>query len=152
MRKAWNNPKVIFTALQVCGVMALSPMLLALEGMASGGVLTVLQFSLGAFFWGWMWVSFLRMCGRLKREPSAFTERNARTLRTIAACCGALGLCMLVEPVATARMPVRGLLLGGWMGSVATVAIFFGVAAVALVLRALLISAMALQRDNDLTI
>lgn len=156
MKKAWNDPKVIFTALQVCGVIALLPVLIALEAAAKGvffgELMTVLQLGLGAFFWGWMWLSFLLMCGRLKREPSAFTERNARTLLVIAVCCGALGAAAVIEAVRSTTVLARGLLLGGWLGSLATVAIFFGVAAVALVLRGLLVSAMALQQESDLTI
>ena len=156
MQKAWNDPKVIFTALQACSVIALLPALIALEaaakGAAQGEPLVTLQMGAGAFCWGWMWLSFLLMCGRLKREPSAFTERNARTLMVIAACCSGLGVLTAVENVIEAQMLSRGLLLGGWLGGLATIAMFFGVAAVALVLRRLLRSAMALQQDSDLTI
>ena len=156
MKKAWNDPKVIFTALQACSVIALLPAVIALEAAAKGALqgepLVALQMGVSAVCWGWMWLSFLLMCGRLKCEPSAFTERNARTLLVIAVCCGVLGACMVIEAVAEARMLTRGILLGGWLGSLATVAIFFGVAAVALVLRRMLKSAMELQKDSDLTI
>ena len=156
MKKAWNDPQVVFTALQVCSAAALLPTLIALEGAVKGAwhgeLLTVLQLGIGGALWGWMWLSFLLMCGRLKREPSAFTERNARTLLVIAVCCGVLGAIMAAEAALAAQMLGRGLLLGGWLGSLATVAMFFGVAAVALVLRHMLKSAMALQQDTDLTI
>lgn len=154
MKKVWNDPRFVFTALQACGVIALLPVIIALagaaEGVVNGEALGALRLGFGAVCWSWMWMSFLRMCGRLKREPSAFTERNAHTLKVIAVCCGLLGALMIGE--AAAQPLTRGVLLGGWMGSLATVAMFFGVAAVALVLRRLLISAMALQQDNDLTI
>lgn len=156
MKKAWNDPKVVFTALQVCSALALLPALIALEGAAKGWLhgelATVLQLGVGALLWGLMWLSFLLMCGRLKREPSAFTARNARSLQVIAVCCGVLGAIMAVEAVWETRMQDRGMLLGGWLGNLATVAMFFGVAAVALVLRHLLMNAMALQKDSDLTI
>lgn len=156
MKKAWNNPKVIFTALQVCSVIALLPAVIALEAAAKGALqeepLVALQMGVSALCWGIMWLSFLLMCGRLKRETSAFTERNARTLLIIAVCCGVLGAWMVMEAAAEAQRMTRGILLGGWLGSVAIVAMFFGVAAVALVLRGLLKSAMALQKDSDLTI
>lgn len=156
MKKAWNDPKVIFTALEVCSALALLPVLVALEAAAKGAVhgepLVALQLGAGAFFWGWMWLSFLRMCGRLKRESSAFTARNARTLLVIAICCGALGAAAAAEAIVAARTPMRGMLLGGWLGAPATCVMFFGVGAVALVLRFLLKNAMALQQENDLTI
>lgn len=156
MKKAWNHPKVIFTALQVCSVIALLPALIgaegAVKGLAQGEPLVALHLAAGTGLWGWMWLSFLLMCGRLKREASAFTQRNARTLLVIAVCCGAFGAIMALEAVVSARVLARGLLFGGWLGSLANVAMFFGVAAVALVLRRLLKSAMALQQDNDLTI
>ena len=156
MKKAWNDPRVIFTALQACSVIALLPALIALEAAAKGALqgepLVALQMGVGAVCWGWMWLSFLLMCGRLKREASAFTQRNARTLLIIAVCCGVFGATVVAEVVVSARVLARGLLFGGWVGSLATVAMYFGVAAVALVLRHLLKSAMALQQDSDLTI
>ena len=156
MKKAWNDPRVIFTALQACGVAALLPVLIALEaalkGIAQGEWLVFLQLAIGAGLWGWMWLGFLLMCGRLKREPSAFTRRNARTLRDIAVCCGILGVIAAAEAIRETSVLTRGLIFGGWLGSLATVAMFFGVAAVALVLRRMLTSAMELQKDNDLTI
>lgn len=156
MKKAWNDAKVIFTALQACSVVALLPVLIVLEGAMKGvfhgEMVTVLRLTIEAGLWGWMWLSFLRMCGRLKREPSAFTQRNARTLLVIAICCGALGVIMAAEEIVSAQVLTRGLLFGGWIGSLATMAMFFGVCAVALVLRRMLNSAMALQQDSDLTI
>ena len=156
MKKLWHDPKVIFTALQACSVMALLPVVIALEGAAKGWLhgelATVFQLGVGALLWGLMWVSFLLMCGRLKRESSAFTRRNARTLQVIAVCCGLLGAIMAAEAVLETRMLERGVLLGGFMGSLATVVMFFGVAVVALVLRHLLMNAMDLQKDSDLTI
>ena len=150
MKRMVNSERFVFTALQVCSVVA---MIFGLgETMSlSPGASAILPAMIYAL-WCAMWVSFLRMCGRLKRESSAFTEANARTLMVIAVCCAAAGIIMVVEALVTSAGMVRGLLLGGWLGGLATEAIFFGVAAVALVLRRLLKSAMALQQDSDLTI
>ena len=156
MKKAWHDPRVIFTALQVCSVIALLPVPVALEaavkGLIQGEGAVFLQLVIGAGLWGWMWLSFLRMCGRLKREPSAFTRRNARTLRDIAVCCGLLGVIEAIEAIRETAVQARGVMLGGWLGTLATVVMLFGVAGVALVLRHLLMNAMALQQDSDLTI
>ena len=152
MKRAWNSPRVIFTALQVCSVLA------AVEGVAmlsmtlSGGFPAMAAQIVEGALWCVMWLSFLRMCGRLKREPSAFTERNGQTLLVIAVCCGVTGAMLTVEAVAAASMLPRGLLFGGALGSLATVAVFFGMMTVSLVLRRLLKSAIALQQENDLTI
>ena len=156
MKKAWNDPKVIFTALQVCSVIAMLPALvsieLAVKGALHGQPGVVAVWMAVSALWLTMWTSFLLMCGRLKREPSAFTERNARALMVIAVCCGLLGLPSL-------GWVVTG--MGSWdfgrFGSSVILQGFdmvvcFGVAAVALVLRRLLRSAMALQQDSDLTI
>ena len=151
MKRIWNDAKFVFTALQVCSVIAMimgAALATTVRGMTIYSAVTVGEVAL----WWAMWWSFLRMCGRLKREPSAFTQANARTLLVIAVCCGASGLLAAVEAVVFAASVGRSLLFGGWMSGLATVAFFFGVAAVALVLRRLLGSAMALQQDSDLTI
>ena len=151
MKKIWNDARFVFTALQVCSVIAMAmgaALATTVRGVTVSSVVTVGEIAL----WWVMWWSFLRMCGRLKREPSAFTQANARTLLVIAVCCGASGLMAAVEAVVFAATVGRGLLFGGWMGGLATVAFYFGVAAVALILLRLLKSAMALQQDSDLTI
>lgn len=148
MKKMWNDAKFVFTALQACSIVAMVmgvALMTTVRGVTVSSVVTVGE----AVLWWMMWWSFLRMCGRLKREPSAFTQANARTLLVIAVCCGVSGL---LEAVVFATTVGRGLLFGGWMGGLATVAFYFGVAAVALILLRLLKSAMALQQDSDLTI
>ena len=151
MKKMWNDAKFVVTALQACSIVAMVmgvALMTTVRGVTVSSVVTVGE----AVLWWMMWWSFLRMCGRLKREPSAFTQANARTLLVIAVCCGASGLMEAVEAVVFATTVDRGLLFGGWMGGLATVAFYFGVAAVALILLRLLKSAMVLQQDSDLTI
>lgn len=157
MKKAWNNPKFIFTALQVCSVIAMLPALISMElavkGALHGQLGVVAAWGTVSALWITMWTSFLLMCGRLKKEPSAFTERNARTLLVIAVCCVLLGLPSLGW-IVVAAMGSGDM---GWFDSSVVmqgfdIVVFFGVAAVALVLRKLLRSAMALQQDSDLTI
>lgn len=155
MKKAWNDPRVIFTALQVCSVIAMLPALMGLELAAKGalhgqpGVVAV--WVAASALWLTMWTSFLLMCGRLKKEPSAFTARNARTLLVIAVCCGLMGLPSLWW-VITGWAGELGRFGSSVVGQAMQMVVFFGVAAVALVLRRLLMSAMALQKDSDLTI
>lgn len=163
MKKLFGSTRVVFTLLQVCSLIALiaavwelteSSCDLAflrrvLDGLA---VPTLVLRLLETALWCVMWASFLLMCGRLKREPSAFTARNARTLLIIAVCCGVTGALLAAEAVIAGTSPVRGLILGGWFGSIGGVVVFFGMMTVALVLWHLLKSAMALQEDNDLTI
>ena len=151
MKKLWNEAKFVFTALQVCSVIAMGmgvALMTTVRGMTVYSAVTVGE----AVLWWTMWWSFLRMCGRLKREPSAFTGDNARTLLVIVVCCAASGLLEAVDTVVFAATAGRGLLFGGWMGGLAAIAFYFGVAAVALVLRRLLKNAMILQQDSDLTI
>ena len=163
MKKFFGSTRVVFTLLQACSVIALIAAVweltetsydlqflsTVLEGYA---VPTLVMRLIETALWCVMWVSFLLMCGRLKREPSAFTPRNARTLLIIAVCCGGTGALLTAEAIIAGTSPVRGLLLGGWLGNIGGVVIFFGGMTVALVLRRLLRSAMALQEDNDLTI
>ena len=156
MKKMWRNPRFVFTALQACSVIAMLPALISIElavkGALHGQPGVVAVWVATSALWLTMWTSFLLMCGRLKREPSAFTERNARTLLIIAVCSSLLGLPSMWWIVTE---------IGDWnlarIGSSAIMQGFdmvvcFGVAAVALVLRSLLKSAMALQQDSDLTI
>ena len=156
MKKMWRSPRFVFTALQACSVIAMLPALISLELAVKGalhGQPGVVAFWVAtSALWLTMWTSFLLMCGRLKREPSAFTEHNARTLLIIAVCSGLLGLPSLWWVVTE----LGGWVLGGVGSSVVLqgfdMVVCFGVAAVALVLRSLLKSAMALQQDSDLTI
>ena len=163
MKKFFGSARVVFTLLQVCSVIALAASVWELTKTSHD--LEFLRRVLHSYavpmlalrlvevaLWCVMWVSFLLMCGRLKREPSAFTARNARTLLTIAVCCGVIGGMLVVEAVITGTSPVRGLMLDSWLGNIGGVVIFWGVMTVALVLWRLLKSAMALQEDNDLTI
>ena len=156
MKRLVNDTRFVFTALQVCSVIAMIPAVyLAWQAGAADGAGTALAFCAAVaegLVWIAMWVSFFLMCGRLKREPSAFTARNARTLLFIAVCCVALGVIMIADGMVTAARLAGSLFFIGMPGSLASVAVCFGVGAVALVLRRLLRSAMALQQDNDLTI
>ena len=155
MKRLVNDARFVFTALQVCSVIAMIPAVyIAWCAVATGGAawLEVGTTMLEGLLWIAMWGSFLLMCGRLKREPSAFTERNARTLMFIAVCCMALGMMMVAEAVIAAAPLAGSLFFIALPGSAASVVVFFGVGAVALVLRRLLKSAMELQQDNDLTI
>ena len=152
MKKLFNNMGFIFTALQVCSVIAILPAVYLVIEASRGAWLSVLTVAMEGLLWAAMWLGFLLMCGRLKREPSAFTRRNARTLLLIAVCCGAIGVLSAIEAFVTSG-GVRGSLFFIVVpGSLGSLVMFFGVAAVALVLRRLLQSAMALQRDSDLTI
>ena len=152
MKRLINDVRVIFTALQACSVIAVLAGLW-MTANAWPADLPLRFFLLAELaLWCVMWTGFLRMCGRLKREPSAFTARNAGTLLLIAICCGLTGLLLTGEMLA--NWVINGQRAYGQILSLFlfTPLIFFGVTAVALVLRRMLLSAMALQRDNDLTI
>ena len=151
MRKRFNDVRFIFTALQVSSVIAIlftvHPLGYLVNLWPEGSAML-----LECALWWIMWGSYLRMCGRLKREPSAFTRRNGRTLLIIAVCCGAMGALLLVASALAVYGPSRGMLSAGWVGGRETAVICFGMMVVALVLRWLLKSAMDMQQDIDLTI
>lgn len=159
MKKLFNSPRFIFTALEVCSVIAMLPAVEIFAEVAQDGLLRApfaayMMFPMlaEAVLWIVMWVSFLLMCRRLKDEPSAFTERNARTLLIIAVCCGAIGLLLIGENDAGIMLATLSRYRSRLMGGLPLAVFFFGVTTVALVLRWLLKGAMALQQDSDLTI
>ena len=154
MKKLLNNLRFIFTALQVCSVIAIlagfwTIWLVWPQHHLVGQYLFLTELAL----WCVIWIAFLRMCGRLKREPTAFTERNAKTILLIAVCCGLTGLLMttemIVELAGLIQLMGYGFLMSTYLFSPLIV---FGVMAIALVLHRLLRSAIALQQDSDLTI
>ena len=154
VKKLLNDLRFIFTALQVCSVIAIlvgfwTIWLVWPQNHLHFRVLFLTELAL----WCVMWIDFLRMCGRLKREPTAFTERNAKSILLIAICCGLTGLMLTAEMMAELAGLIQlmgyGFLMSGYLFSPL---VCFGVMIVALVLHRLLRSAIALQQDSDLTI
>lgn len=175
MKRKLNDARFVFTALQGLSViamagglvlsrllnvvLALALMLLrgeAVQSMPEGMACMVLLTA------GWMilWTAFLRMCGRLKKESSAFTAANARGLAWIAAgsaLCGAtltalmlLGYGDMTSPIVNGSFSVMTLMIS--LMDFVLPAAFLLVSCAALALRSLLLRAMKLQQEADLTI
>lgn len=148
LKRCWNDPAVIFTALRVCCALAVLAMIAlsrpGLRGAWPEALLTLAEDAL----WAAAWASFFRLCGRLKRE-TAFTEKNAAALRFIALLCAGMGALLTVEELAVLQTRNLSVFL---LDMLAGPVIFFGVTVVLLVLGRLLRRAISLQRDSDATI
>lgn len=158
MKARMQDTNFVFTLLQVCTGIAILPALaLLVIFLRWWDTPYTLPRILQVILWTAAWGSFGLMCQRLKKE-SAFTRRNARSLMCIAVCCGAIGLVQAFGFVGSAAVLLglenaSGLEVVVNMGiSVILPAAFLGVAAVALTLRHLLLRAMTMQQENELTI
>ena len=158
MKSRMQDTNFVFTLLQVCtGVAILPALALLVIFLRWWDTPYTLPRIVQVLFWMAAWGSFGCMCQRLKHE-SAFTRRNARSLMWIAVCCAAIGLVQAFGFVGSAAVLLgmenaTGLevVLGIGVGVILPAA-FLGVAAVALTLRHLLLRAMAMQQENELTI
>ena len=151
MKKSlWHDTNFVFFLLQICAFIAA-----LLGGLAIFLVLCYTLhsghtpwFILECILWMAAWADFFLMCRRLRREPSAFTQKNARTLLVISCCCGAIGLMQLLPWLRNLGLGTPMLLLMELLPPLC----FLGVAAVGMTLRGLLKRAMALQEESELTI
>jgi len=158
MKTRMQDTAFVFTLLQICTAIAILPALaLLIIFLRWWDTPYTLPRILQVLLWTAAWVSFGGMCQRLKCE-SAFTRRNARSLMWIAVCCGMTGLVQLLGLVGSASLQLTsagGELLTSLVSlgvSVILPVAFLGVSAVALTLRHLLLRAMTMQQENELTI
>lgn len=152
MKKRFSDLSFVLTLLQVCSVLA---------ALGAAGVIFIAcrphltdrtpWLILECLLWSAAWVDFFRMCRRLKTEPSAFTEKNARTLLVIAVCCGLIGVMQLIPWLRDLLFLRTYTFLASLLMLLPPTA-FLGVAAVGLTLRGLLKRAMALEKESELTI
>lgn len=146
MKNHFSEPKLLFTLLAAASVIAIAAgtYLGVALGMAGSTVVSALSIS-GMLLWALIWGDFLGMCLRLRKDESAFTPANSRTLRVISLCL--VGLAAVTEFAAWAdgtraggyQVIEKGLLPG----------FFLSVALAAHILRRLLNHAMALEAEQE---
>ena len=97
MKKWFDSPKYLFALLQAVSVLAMAVGIWMTVGSLLPQVLLTMRLRvsrelhtgatlLSCLLWLTAWISFLRMCGRLRKGGSAFTPKNSRTLKNIGAC------------------------------------------------------------------
>lgn len=146
MKNRFSEPKLLFTLLAAASVFAIAAgtyLGIAL-GMAGSTIVSALAIP-GLLLWALAWGDFLAMCLRLRRDESAFTPANSRTLRVIGGCL--VGLAIVTELAAWAGgtravgyQVIEKVLLPGF---------FLAVALAAHVLRRLLCHAMSLESEQE---
>ncbi len=156
MKARMQDTAFVFMLLQVCTAIAILPALaLLIIYLRWWDTPYTLPRILQVLLWTVAWGSFGGMCQRLKHE-SAFTRRNARSLMWIALCCGMIGLVQAVgflgsTAIRLQDMPSLTMAVNIGVNMILPTA-FLGVSAVALTLRHLLLRAMTMQQENELTI
>jgi len=160
MKKHQDSLPWVLGSLQVCGALAMAAAVFAVMVCLSLGAITdinCLPATLAkAGLWLAAWGFFLALLGRIRREPTACTKQNTSALGHIGLCVGGLGAVQLIDGVVSALRvgasptTYQTLLMVVRVGLLPLM--LFGVMTVALVLRSLLLSAMALQQEADLTI
>lgn len=159
MSAKWDSLLWVLSALQVCAALAMASAVFAVMIGLSLGAITgadqVPALLVKAGLWTAAWWVFLRLLGRIRREPTACTKKNTDALGHIGLCVGTLGAVQLIDGVygaltmggSTAYQTLLTVLRAGVLPLM-----FFGVAAVALVLRGLLLHAAALRQETELTV
>lgn len=146
MKNRFSEPKLLFTLLAAASVISIAAgtYLGVALGMAGNAAVSAMAIP-GMLLWALAWGEFLAMCLRLRRDESAFTAANSRTLRIIGGCL--VGLAIVTELAAWAGgtraavyQLIEKVLLPGF---------FLAVALAAHVLCRLLNHAMALEAEQE---
>ncbi len=146
MKKPFSNPKFLFTLLMIAAVMAIAAgaYLGVALGMQIQASVTVLS-AVGILLWTAAWGAFIALCLRLRKGQSAFTPSTGNTLSIICWCMvGLAGVSFVSALIAGGRADsfvlIERMLLPGF---------FLAVAAAAKILQALLVHAMAIEKEQE---
>ncbi len=138
---------VLFVLLTACAVIALAAGAYLAVALGILGALNVpmgLLALIGMGMWIIAWGAFIGMCLRLMRGQSAFTERNARTLKTIGQSMAIIAAAALLCALMAGRSGLYGLL-----EALVIPGIFAAASLAARILRGLLTHAMELEKEQE---
>lgn len=128
-KRPLRSVRVVFALLEVCALLAMFAVVAITLDAMPVGALPIASCALWCVLLG----CFLCMADRIRREPDAFTDRNASSLRNIAVCCVVLGILTAADTLCT---------VNDWLDALIFLLLFSGVATAAWTLRRLFPSAV----------